>query len=132
MRVVIDTSVIIAVLTSEPERSKLIRVTKGAELLAPASVHWEVGNALSALLKRKRVTSGQIQRVLEAYSRIPIRFVEIDLAVALEIAARHNINAYDAYLTSCAALHRVPLLTLDLGLQRVATAEGVQVVEVSE
>lgn len=132
MTLVIDTSVIIAVLTSEPERLKLIRVTQGAELLAPASVHWEVGNALSALLKRRRVTTGQIPRALQAYSRIPIRILDVDLAAALEIAARHKVYACDAYLTSCAILQRAPLLTLDLGLKRVATREGVQVVEVPE
>ena len=43
MSCVIDTSAIIAVLLSEPERAALIRATKGAELVAPASVHWEIG-----------------------------------------------------------------------------------------
>ena len=47
--VVIDTSALIAVLTAEPARERLIARTQGAELLAPGSVHWETGNALSHL-----------------------------------------------------------------------------------
>ena len=64
MDLVVDTSVILAVLTSEPERMNIVRLTQDANLLAPASVHWEIGNALSAMIKRKRLT------VLEAYAAI--------------------------------------------------------------
>ncbi len=52
MDIVLDTSVIIAVIANEPEKRVLIRLTKGAELIAPQSVHWEIGNAFSAMLKR--------------------------------------------------------------------------------
>ena len=55
MKLIVDTSVIIAVLANEPIKEKLIALTKGVELIAPMSVHWEVGNAFSAMLKRKRI-----------------------------------------------------------------------------
>ena len=128
----IDTSAIVAVLTSEPERGRLIDATEGAELVAPQSVHWEVGNALSALLKRRRVTPDEIQRALESYARIPIRFLEVELDVALMIAAKHRVYAHDAYLVACSLAQGAPLLTLDRGLERVATAAGVTVIEVPE
>ena len=82
MPCVIDTSAIIAVLLSEPERAALIRATKGAELVAPASVHWEIGNALSAALKRRRLTLAQAQQALTAYAAIAIRFVDVSRKVA--------------------------------------------------
>ncbi len=129
MLIVIDTSALIAVLTSEPERPRLVRATQRADLVAPASVHWEVGNALSALLKRRRIARGEVQQVLEAYERIPIRFLEVDLALALEIAAEHGLYAYDAYLVTCALTQRAPLLTLDQALGRAADAAGVQHLE---
>ena len=53
MKLIIDTSVIIAVLANEPIKKKLIKLTKNVELLAPKSVHWEIGNAFSAMLKKK-------------------------------------------------------------------------------
>ncbi len=131
MPVVVDTSALLAVLVGEAERDALIAATIGVELLAPSSVHWEVGNALSAMLKRTRLSLAQAQRALDAYAAIPIRFVDVDLALALEIAAEHKLYAYDAYLLTCALSQRAPLLTLDRGLQRAATAAGVQLVEVA-
>lgn len=129
MAVVIDTSALIAVLVGESERDGLIAATMGVELVAPASVHWEIGNALSALHRRRRLTLAQGQRALEAYGAIPIRFLEVDLALALEIAVEHRLYAYDAYLITCALSQRAPLLTLDQSLQRAASAAGVQLVE---
>ncbi len=109
----------------------MIAATTGVELLAPGSVHWEVGNALSALLKRKRITLGQAHRALDAYAAIPLRFIDVDLALSLQIAADHRLYAYDAYLLTCALAQRAPLLTLDRDLQRAAADAGVQLVEVS-
>ncbi len=39
MKLIIDTSVIIAVLINEPIKKKLVKLTKGVELIAPLSVH---------------------------------------------------------------------------------------------
>ena len=125
MAIVIDTSALIAVLLSEPERPSLIKSTRSAELVAPNSVHWEVGNALTAALKRRRVTLSQAQRALTAYGAIPIRFLDVDLALSVEVAAEHDLYAYDAYLIVCALQQRAPLLTLDAALGRAASAAGV-------
>ncbi len=131
MDVVVDTSILIAVLTGEATREQLIARTQGAELLAPASVHWEVGNAFSSLLKRRRLKLAEVQAALAAYAEIPIRFVDIDLAAALELADRFGLHAYDAYLMTCARRQRAPLLTLDARLARAAKEAGVQVMEVA-
>ncbi len=131
MVVVIDTSALVAVLVSEPERAGLVEATQGVDLFAPASVHWEVGNALSALLKRRRATLAQVQLALTAYSSVPIRLLDVDLALALEIASEHGLYAYDAYLITCSLSQRAPLLTLDRGLARAATAAGTRLLEFS-
>ena len=132
MTVVVDTSVLIAVLTDEPERQKLIQTTRGADLIAPPSVHWEVGNALAAMLKRNRINREQVRIVLNAYEEIPIRFVEIDLSAAMEVAADHNLYAYDAYILTCARENRCSLISLDKGLLRAARRAGLNIVEVPE
>ena len=131
MELVVDSSVLVAVLTGEPARERLIARAQGAELLAPGSVHWEVGNAFSALLKRRRLKLHDVQAALTAYAQIPIRLVEVELAAALELADRLGLYAYDAYLMACARRQRAPLLTLDARLARSAAEAGVQVVEVS-
>lgn len=130
MNLVIDTSVLIAVLTSEPERVKLVLLTQGVDLLAPASVHWEVGNALAAMLKRKRMAADQLRPVIRAYEKIPIRFVDVDLQGSLEIAASHDLYAYDAYVIACARENRCKLISLDKGLLYAARAAGVGLLEV--
>ncbi|HJS48616.1 MAG TPA: type II toxin-antitoxin system VapC family toxin [Gemmatimonadales bacterium] len=130
MPVVVDTSVLIAVIAAEAERPALIRLTKGAELVAPASVHWEIGNACSAMLKRRRASLAQVRAMLTAYAKIPIRFLEVDLAPALEIADAFGLYAYDAYLLATARAQRAPLLTLDQSLARAAREAGLTLLEV--
>jgi predicted nucleic acid-binding protein len=129
MDVVTDTSAIIAVITNAPEKDLLADVTRDSALIAPTSVHWEIGNAFSSLLKRRLISMGEVVEALQAYEAIPIRFVDVDLERALQIAAELAIYAYDAYLIVCAQQVRAPLLTLDRGLARSARRVGVNVLE---
>jgi predicted nucleic acid-binding protein len=131
VELVIDTSALVAVIASEPEREALIRRTRGAVLLAPASVHWEVGNALAAAIKRRRADLRDVLRALSAYERIALRLLEVPLADALAMCAEHHIYAYDAYVLACARRQHCPILTLDRGLARAATAAGLDVLEVA-
>ena len=130
MDIVVDTSVIVAVIAHEPQRGALIRLTKGADLLAPGSVHWEIGNAFSAMLKRNRIEVDQALQAVAAYRQIPIRYVDVELEDTLAIAARYAIYAYDAYLIRCGLKFSAPLLSLDRGLLQVAEQAGVHTIEV--
>ena len=130
MNIVVDTSVLVAVLVNEPERSKIVSLTVGLDLLAPGSVHWEIGNALSAMIKRKAIHTHQIEAVLKAYRQIPIRLVDVDMDGALEIALDQNMYAYDAYIIQCAVENRCKVLSLDKGLIEAAAKAGVGVLEV--
>ena len=130
MDIVVDTSVIVAVIVNEPQREVLIERTRGANLLAPPSVHWEIGNAFSAMLRRRRVTLAEALKAIEVYRQIPIRYVEVELEEALKVAGEAGIYAYDAYLIRCAQKYGAPLLTLDKELGRVAEGMGVEVIEV--
>jgi predicted nucleic acid-binding protein len=62
---------------------------------------------------------------LAAYGAIPIRFLDVDLALAVEVAAEYGLYAYDSYLIVCALQQRSSLLTLDVELGRAASAAGV-------
>jgi predicted nucleic acid-binding protein len=132
MEIVVDASVLIAVITNEDEKEKLVAMTSEAELIAPLSVHWEIGNAFSSLLKRKRVTIDEVLQAIEIYLQIPVRFVEVELADSLEVANEFGIYAYDAYLLRCAEKYRLPLLTLDGKLVKIAKDNKIQVLEVTE
>lgn len=103
---VIDASVIIAVIANEPERDAVLAQTRRANLIAPASVHWEISNAFSAMLRRNRTTLAAVEQALDLYADIPIRYVDIELRAALRLANELRIYAYDAYLLACAQAHR--------------------------
>ena len=132
MNIVVDTSVIIAVIANEPQKEKLIELTEGTDLIAPPAVHWEIGNAFSAMLKRGRLTLYQILKAVEIYHQIPVRFAEVELEDTLRIAAENNIYAYDAYLLRCATKYNAPLISLDKDLVRVAKGMNIKVIEVME
>jgi predicted nucleic acid-binding protein len=128
MEMVIDTSAIIAVIANEPNRDALIAVTKGVNLIAPSSVHWEIGNAFSAMLKRKAITLQQALQSIESYHQIPLRFLDVELTDSLRLATELNIYAYDAYLLRCAQKYRAPLLSLDVRLLELAKQKNIAVV----
>ncbi len=132
MEIVVDASVLIAVITNEDEKEKLVAMTGEADLIAPLSVHWEIGNAFSSLLKRKRVTIEEALQAIEIYLQIPVRFVEVELADSLELANEFGLYAYDAYLLRCAEKYRLPLLTLDNRLVQAAKDKKIQVLEAAE
>jgi predicted nucleic acid-binding protein len=128
--IVIDTSALIAVIANEPEKSRLISLTDGGSLIAPRSVYWEIGNAFSAMLKRGRISAEQVRAALQAFEEVPVRYVELGLKEALEIAERYDIYAYDAYLLAAALRYKSPLLSLDKQMVRLGDAVGVQMLEV--
>lgn len=132
MEIVVDASVLIAVIANEDEKEKLVAVTNEVELIAPLSVHWEIGNAFSSLLKRKRVTIDEALQAIEVYLQIPVRFVEVELTESLELADELGLYAYDTYLLRCAEKYRLPLLTLDAKLVQAAKEKKIQVLEVPE
>ena len=93
------------------------------------SVHWEIGNAFSAMFKRKSSSIERAKQALESYREIPIKFIDVSLANTLEISHALNIYAYDAYLIQCAQQTSSSLLTLDSGLKSAAKKMGIHILE---
>lgn len=127
---VVDTSVIIAVLVNEGHRARLTGLTRGVNLNAPASLHWEVGNAFSAMFKRGRLEIDEALEAVGSYERIPIRLHDVNLTSSMKLANDLALHAYDAYFIECARKLNSPLLTLDATLLRAARQAGVAVIEV--
>ena len=133
MTLVSDTSAIMAVILSEPSREQLREETKGADLIAPPSLRWEIGNALSAGFKQDRLSEEEaLEAVREYQENIPIRFVDISLAEAVRQAHDLDVYAYDAFMIECAKQHNCPLLTLDGGQRDAAEEAGVDVIYIDE
>lgn len=127
---VIDASAILAVLLCEPQREALIAVTSSAALLTPGSTPWEIGNALVAGWRRRRLSPAQMTAAWMSFETVPVRLVEVDVPRALALAVEHGLYAYDAYVLEAALVRRMPLLALDKGLVRAAEQAGVATLEV--
>ena len=130
MDIVIDKSALIAVIVGEPERNKIIEITKGNTLIGPGSIPWEIGNAFSAMFKRNRLTIEAAQEGLSIFSGIPLRYIEPDFVKVLQLSKQTNMYAYDAYFLDCAIRHKAPLLTLDKKLKTSAQNLNVDTMEV--
>jgi predicted nucleic acid-binding protein len=130
VELVIDTAAVLAVVLEEPERPALIAATKGAVLFAPASLPWEVGNALVAAVRRRRLSAREAEAGWASYQKIAIRLVDVYVGRAITLANEQGIYGYDAYMLELARSRGLPLLTLDARLRRVAQTAGIDVVEV--
>jgi predicted nucleic acid-binding protein len=130
MDIVIDTSSIIAVIANEPEKAEIVAQTRNRNLISPSSVHWEIGNAFSAMLKRKRIDLKLALESIAVYRQIPIHFIGIDISKALELSAKLEIYAYDSYILQAALDQECDLLALDRGLVHAAKRAGINVLEI--
>jgi predicted nucleic acid-binding protein len=127
--IVVDTSAIISVITNEMSKKNLVDITRGCDLISSESIHWELGNALSAMIKRGRINLRQAKGCINAYQQIPIRLIQPDLIQTIELVNTLKIYAYDAYMLQCAREASSPLLTLDQGLMNAAHQVGVEILE---
>ena len=130
MYITIDTSALIAVISNEDSKQKIIEITSGCSLYAPISLHWEIGNTFSALFKMHKLGLDLAKKALAAYREIPIKFVDVSLDKSLDISHALNIYAYDAYLIQCAQQTSTSLLTLDIGLGLTAQKMGVNILKI--
>ncbi len=105
---VIDTSAVLAVLLNEPTRSALISATDGYGLVGAPSLPWEVGNALVAGARRRRLSAAAVRQAWASYQTVPVRLAEIDAGRALQIGVELGLYAYDAYVLETARAERFP------------------------
>lgn len=129
--VVIDTSIVLAVLLKEPSRAGIVKRTRGMRVLVAPSITWEVGNALVALVRRGRADHAAIARAWASFEKIPLRFTVCDVAASLRLATERKLYAYDAYVIEAARAAGVALMTLDERQRVAAIACGVQILEVT-
>lgn len=129
MKIVADTNTFIAVALNEPEKKKIIQLTEGHDLIAPDVLPFEIGNALTAMMKKGALKKNEVTAAWEVVRQIPFDLKPTDIKSALSIAIKFNIYAYDAYFLECAKNFQTPLLTLDIGMQRVAREIGITILE---
>jgi predicted nucleic acid-binding protein len=129
MNIIADTNTFVAVALNQPEKVKIIQLTEGHDLIAPDVLPFEIGNALTAMMKRKALKKEEVESAWEIVQQIPVDLRHTDIKSALSMAIKFNLYAYDAYFLNCAENLHSPLLTLDIGMQRVAREMGITILE---
>ena len=129
MNIISDTNIFLAVALEEEPKDWIIGLTRESSIISPVILPYEVGNALSAMIKRKQLTQAQAIDAQKAIEKIPVRLVTPNLHESLVLAVEHNIYAYDAYFLNCALTYSCPLITLDKRMKAVAVNLGIDVLE---
>ena len=127
--IVIDTSAILAVLLDEPEKEAVVEKTQAAVLSAPASLRWEVGNAATVGVKRRRLTPVRARQLITDFEQVTVRELAIDVLRAVDLGLELGIYAYDAYILEAARSSGFPLLALDGPIRQNAKKLGLSLVE---
>jgi predicted nucleic acid-binding protein len=129
MNIISDTNIFLAVALNEPDKENIIQLTADASAISPEILPYEVGNALTAMVKRKKLTSKEALATLYTVNTIPVRLISVDIEKALELALKYSIYAYDAYFLQSAKDLACPLLTLDKQMKEIAYDLNIEVLE---
>ena len=129
MDIIADTNIFLAVALDEPEKNSIIQLTSGCEINSPEILPYEIGNALSAMVKRKIITQKEALSAQNKANSIPVRLINIDIYQALKLAMKFNIYAYDAYFLQGAKTLSRPLITLDKRMRQVADELNIELLE---
>lgn len=130
MKMLIDANIFLSVILNEPEKIKIIELTQDCEILSPDVLPFEIGNALSAMNKQKKLSEDEILECFSIFQQIPVRLIETEVKSALEIAIKHNIYAYDAYYLEVAKRLKIPMLTLDNKMIEISKKMKITTLEV--
>ncbi len=129
MNVVADTNIFLVSALDEPEKQQIIELTVGSHIVAPAILPYEIGNALTALVKRHRLSPEEAKVAFQFTQNIPVKLIHSNIQQSLEIAFQFNLYAYDAYFLQCAQSFKCPFITLDRRAKEVAKALNIVVLE---
>ena len=115
---VVDCSVIAAQIFQEPERESAALGMGASFLYAPSLLPYEIASV--AQKKARRGENEVAYLGIELFSAMKVGLHSVDVAEALELAARFRLSAYDASYLWLAKHLDAPLFTFDRALQRAA------------
>ncbi len=115
---VVDCSLLAAVLFDEPERDEALARMAGCELFAPHLLDFEIASV--ALKKSRQGLAEVTDCALTDYSALSLQQRPVDLAGQVALALRYDLSTYDAAYLWLAAELKAPLATLDRRLGEAA------------
>ena len=118
-QLVVDCSVVAAVLFDEPDRDAAARALAGKELFAPELIADEL---VSVAVKKSRFgLEDLVRRALVDFAELELTRCRADLQAQWRLALQYELSAYDAAYLWLAAELDAPLATFD---ERLGAAAG--------
>lgn len=68
-----------AVALNEPEKDKIIQLTEGHDVIAPEVLSFEIGNALTAMMKKNVLEPDELEAAWEIVQQIPVDLRHTDI-----------------------------------------------------
>ncbi len=109
---VVDCSVLSAVLFEEPMRDDALRQLSGRAMHAPTLLDHEIAN-VATKKQRQNWPADSIDMALADYAEHDIALHRIDVKAQVALAARYGLSAYEAAYLWLAAELKAPLATFD-------------------
>jgi predicted nucleic acid-binding protein len=104
MEILVDACAIMAFIADEPEGPTVLRLTRGATIVSPHVLPFEIANALTKMMKKKIIDNKD--KMLQIYQQFK------------------RVYAYDAFYLEPAKRLNLPLLTFDGNMNRVGALMG--------
>jgi len=120
MNILLDASAIMAIILNETNRDTVIIQTRNTTLFSPEVISFEVGNALINLYRKQKIAESELLEAYRNFALMPIRNIKIDVERALKIACKYKIYADDAYYLEVAGRLKIPMITFDESMKRIA------------
>lgn len=117
--IVVDCSVLSAVLFEEVTRADALRILAGKALHAPLLMDCEIVS-VAGKKHRAGVPEAVITRALSEYIQQDIEFHRPDVEAQYALSLRHGLSAYDAAYLWLAGILQAPLATFDARLAQAA------------
>lgn len=118
---VVDCSLLVAVLFQEPSREEALRTMAGRSLHAPSLLDSEIAN-VAVKKSRGGESLSAIGDALAEYVEHAIELHRPDVQAQYALAMRYGLSAYDAAYLWLAGALQAPLATFDAKLAKAAGA----------
>lgn len=118
---VLDSSILCAMLFDEPTATVARQIITGREFHAPWLIDHEVASVASKKLRTGWIAT-EVIPILDDFVRMDIEHHPTSVTGAFELAQRYGLSTYDAAYLWLAAHLKVPLATFDEKLARAAKA----------
>jgi len=117
---VVDASAVVALLFGEAEGPGIAERLRGADLIAPALLPFELANVCLKKIRRHPAQGDAIRTSFRMFDRMAVSVIEVDQGQALALAESSGLTAYDASYLWLARRMGSELVTLDRQLAAAA------------